>query len=44
MTDDLISCVTGNVAIDKSNYWVPYLYNKWNNGSFTLAEFSYANT
>lgn len=30
---------TCGVAIDKSNYWIPQLYNQLQNGSFQLVEY-----
>ena len=37
-------CTTANVAIDKSNYWVPQLYRKYGNGSVIPAPLSYVNS
>jgi len=38
------SCTTANVAVDKSNYWVPQLYRKGPDGRLTIAPLQYANT
>lgn len=37
-------CTTANIAVDQSNYWVPQMYNKNDNGSYSLAGLSYVNT
>ncbi|KAL7421978.1 hypothetical protein Q5752_003750 [Cryptotrichosporon argae] len=37
-------CTTANINIDKSSYWAPQLYRKYDNGSLGIVPMTYANT
>ncbi|WVW79154.1 hypothetical protein I302_101120 [Kwoniella bestiolae CBS 10118] len=37
-------CTTANIAIDHSNYWIPQLYRKRDDGQFDLVKMNRANT
>ncbi|WVQ64087.1 uncharacterized protein L199_002246 [Kwoniella botswanensis] len=37
-------CTTANVIEDKSNYWAPQLYHKYDNGTFELVRMNRVNT
>ncbi|WVQ64088.1 uncharacterized protein L199_002247 [Kwoniella botswanensis] len=37
-------CTTANIAIDHSNYWIPQLYRKRDDGKFDLVKMNRANT